>query len=729
VKLGSKQKDQRGQSFLSSPPNQQVLAHLVSTAQKAMGKAVSANWPVPGSDFFYLLEVYIPSDSKDFLGKTQNVGSREPHWTLSRCTEETRSELFSLASGDVELILNLVLSEATTTKNASPEPSALNDDSQTGLKAVGENVTDNAILRSRMRASQHRMPAAITLAGEIAEIELSGVFQSIMICKMSGRLDVQGAMQQAEIFFQEGVLTHATMQSAFSSDSSQDLIGDEVLLNVLTWDAGSFAFQKDRKSSTKTVRRRLEVLLLEGATLRDYHKYLRNFSIGLDTILYSQNPNLAEPEIEKALASGVSIDGDLQKRFYRMIDGRRSLDAIIRELKLSQNTWIAVVFNLLNLRLVTPDKNAQGHKMEMVGPPPVDQVIIESEKRNLVRPETGLTSFPMFFHFLEVELSRNAWRTSPFSVVILELRNRSEALSNEALQQAANCFAALKEPFDLFAHYKLCDFAILVPLRVDEECRSLLEKFNSRLRSLTLHGVASPEDLSLFFGVASVPADADQPNTLLIAAERAKNHAMAKGVLISTARDLRWEDHRARATEAAGEQNRNKEENAWRQAVSEAEQFAPDDPRIAFSAEQLAKHYFETRQWENAEQALRKVLVMKEARDGEQSLTVGSTISQLANCLYRLEKHHDAEFFLRRAVSIYAAKLGPDHESVANSLSYLGAACAAQGKKNAALYCYQQGLTIFERTLGPEHPKTSRMRGLYENLAGNQQTESVPSKA
>jgi len=699
-----------------------------------MGKTASASWTVPGAEFYYLVEVYFQAETKDFLGKLQGGGTaREPHWTLSRCTEDTRSELFSLASGDVELILNLVLSEATTKSTVSDQtthgPGAeQQDDTHSRLKTVlGENGADNAMLRSRMRASQVRMPAAITLAGEMPDIELSGVLQSIMICKMSGRLDVQDNMQQAEIYFQDGVATHATLQSGLSSESTEDLIGDEVLLNVLIWDAGSFAFQKDRKSSEKTVRRRLEVLLLEGASLRDFHKYLRNYSIGLDTILYVQNPNLTEADMNKALASGVPIDAELQKRLYQSIDGKNSLVSILRELKLPSTTWIPIVFNLVSLCFVTPDKNAQGLKIDSVGPPPVDPVSVDSERRNLVRPETGLTSFSMFHHFLEVEFARSAWRANPFSVVILELRSRSETLSNEALQQVAQCLSSFKEPFDLFAHYKLCDFVLLLPLRIDEECRSLLERFNTKLHSIPLPGVASADDLSVCFGIASVPADADQPNTLLIAAERAKNHAKAKGNLISTARDLRWEDHRARANEASAEQNSSKTEQAWRQAVSEAEQFAPSDPRIAFSAEQLAKHYFDTRQWENAELALRKVLIKKEARDGEQSLTVGSTIGQLANCLYRLNKHSDAEFFLRRAVSIYAAKLGPEHPSVANTLSYLGAACASQGKHHAALYCYRQGLSIFERTLGPEHPNTVRMRGLYESCAGTESSESVPT--
>lgn len=112
----------------------------------------------------------------------------------------------------------------------------------------------------------------ITLAGDIATVDLTNIFQSISICKMTGRLNLYHHTTQGEIYFTDGTIVHALLHSAM--DTVLRLTPEQVVLELLTWQAGTFRFNPGWTTSERTINRRLDSFLLEGAALSDYQQAL-----------------------------------------------------------------------------------------------------------------------------------------------------------------------------------------------------------------------------------------------------------------------------------------------------------------------------------------------------------------------------------------------------------------------------------------------------------------------
>ena len=137
-------------------------------------------------------------------------------------------------------------------------------------------------------------------------------------------------------------------------------------------------------------------------------------------------------------------------------------------------------------------------------------------------------------------------------------------------------------------------------------------------------------------------------------------------VLVATyapAQENLWEAYKEAADESYQQGNYAEAEKQWLAALQEAENFGPEDPRLATSLNNLA-------------------------------------------VLYRAQaKYAEAEPLYQRALAIQEKVLGPEHPDVANSLNNLAFLYGAQGKYAEAEPLYQRSLAIWEKALGPEHPQ------------------------
>lgn len=713
-------------------PAHPVLIQLLSMAQKNVGKTITISWPATPGVEVYILETLIGDDTREFVGRRTGADSKEPRWTLSREPEEKKSpedkrtEIWSHVTGDVGLVLNLIWSETTGTNQETAESMLMTTHAaKLGHRLerpMNANYTapstpiEDAALRSPI-AQAPIVPQNVTLAGELAEIDLSGIFQSIMICKMTGRLDIQDRLSHAEIYFDDGVVGHAIVENVLA-ESTRRILGDQALLSVLTWDTGSFTFQKDRRTSERSVKRRLEGLLLEGASLRDYHKYLRNLKVSEDSVLFRRDSALSDEQLNEKLVDGLPIDAAVQKKFYQAIDGKQTLLEIVTALNIPKTLWTPIVFNLFSCELLSCDSLKTDDRKQKEDAPVIDQSLVLQASRSLVRPETGLFTFPLFVHFLELELARNQRAQTACSIVVFELKNNKDALTNAALQQVREILDSIKEKFDIIGHYKIFDFVVLLPLQTDEAARDFVHKLEEMLRSTKLDGLISAE-LKMTFGISSAPADGNQVAALLAAAEKAKQEAVTKGSICLTARDLRWEKHSEKASLAMQTQNFAEAEACWVSACNEAEYFKSSDPRLMHAVQQLVDLQMKQERYAMAETVLELLLNLKEQAHGANSLEVTMVRSELARCHY-LQGHYDlAEPLLREDVAFYKQTFGSHHVSTANALYNLGTLCLVRDRAQEATAIFKTVKETLEFLLGPDHPDTRKVVARYESLVSS----------
>jgi hypothetical protein len=694
---------------------------MLNLAQKNFGQIISLSWQQQPDPNTYTLETFVIESASSLLGR-KGSGTAQLRWAFYRNIDQEKQVIWTHETNDVDLILNLVLTETVSvTKPHSPdEPGrktkfgmAAQAMKRTGRGAAFKATAfPNAATKGKNDASSN----ATTLAGNLSEIELTGVLQSINICKMSGRLDLQDRLNSTEIYFDEGAVVHAISQQALNTDNDKPIVGDQAVLDVLTWEKGTFFFYPSRKTSEKTIKRRLEGLLLEGASLRDYNNYLLQAEINFDSCLHKISEGLTDAELDERLAAGVPIDLGIQKSFYKGIDSKSPISVIVERLGLNRASWTPIVFNLITCELVTSDSSVKDKKETRPDAIKIDRKSVLLAAHELVRSETGFLAYPLFVHFLELELARYKRCEMPLAIAVFEITNKTGSLSNSALRKMAECFSSVAEPFDMLGHYRVFEFAMLLPLREDHECREFVEGFAKLLTRTALDGVKNTEDLHLAFGIASVPSDAEDLQDLLGAADKAKKTAADSKRLCMTARELRWEEYRESGEQALKDQDYVAAEDSWSAAFTEAQVFAHDDERLLVSAERLSLVLKQRGKNADAEPLLTSLVQIKTRIHGPNSIEVAQVAGELAHCYYLLGKYNDAEPLLKKLLEIYCQELGDEHPVAATWLYHLATLYHVQQKYEQAQAAYKKALTASTAAWGAGHPTTLKAQANYDNL-------------
>jgi GGDEF domain-containing protein len=687
---------------------------MVSLARKNPGQVISLSWSQNPDPCSYTLEAFC-GESRELIMRRAQI-STELKWTLFRHIDDERAVVWMHETNDADLILNLVSPEDNEFKSPGADKFGI---ASTSLRKTGTRLTalmPVGLPPSMSSKIDETNPNAVTLAGNLKEMELTGVLQSISLCKMTGRLDVQDRLNSTEVYFDEGNVIHAIFRKALESENDTAVIGDQAILNLLTWDTGTFFFYPARKTSSRSIKRKLEGLLLEGATLRDYNNYLRQAEITDETCLHQVNEDLTDAEVNEKLLAGVPIDVKIQKSFYNELDGKLSISAVAERLGLSRASWTPVVFNLITCELATSDSNVQPKKPAGSSSVLVDPKAVLQASLDIVRADTGFCAYPLFIHFLELELARYAHSKIPFSIAIFDVSNKTEPLSNLDLRKIAERFHALGEPFNMLGHYRALEFIMLLPLKEDHRCREFVEGFAKILSSTTFERVKNPEDLSLAFGIASVPSDGSDLEQILTSAEKAKKQAVDEKQLFVTARALRWEEYKTRGEQAIIDQNYTEAESNWIAAFNEAQVFSDDDERLILSLDRLSLVLMQKGKNMYAEPLLTSLVQIKTRLHGPNSLEVAESAGELAHCYFLLGKYNESEPLLKKLLNIYIKQYGENHYVVATWLYRLATLYHVQQKYEQAETAYKKALTISKSSLGADDPTTIKIAECFRNL-------------
>ncbi len=365
------------------------------------------------------------------------------------------------------------------------------------------------------------------LEGDLRNLQIPNLLQTISMGKLTGRLQIKSRTDTAQVFFNDGTAVHCQLKGAE---------GDAAIVQLVGWEEGQFCFFREPKTDAKTIKKRLEFLIMEGAQFTDQFKSLNSKGLSFDSVLARVHGSLTEDEFEKLLANGTGIDINTQKRFYVAIDNRSTLFEILRSERLSQTEWVPILFNLVNCGLVefrareAVKKDESTHRGSKV-----EWSQMRLAEKALTSPETGLYTFPALLFFLDREYCRFERFQRPFSIVALKIgllskgsgterQNASVIATNDysrlrplplpAVKDLGKTISRIKRQIDILAHYQTFDYALMLPETGHQAAGNFVDRLSDVLKVANLQDVGE-EAIEFAIGYASLPEDGNNLDVLI----------------------------------------------------------------------------------------------------------------------------------------------------------------------------------------------------------------------
>lgn len=502
-------------------PSEGDLRRLLSMAQGQSGNTFQLPWVHQITGVLYTLSC------------TDKAGV--PEWTLTTGIATQSTGVWTHLTGDLELINNLVWMESSGgVPQQTQQPAGFSDLSdlvKSELEKDAQNRVDSRPVSSATQTpviEKTKSNVASSLQGSLKEMQVSGVLQSISMTKMTGQLLVDDDGSEITVYFEDGVPVHAI---------SMESTGDNAIMDLLTWDEGQFNFIPMERTPDRSINRRLEGILMEGAALVDQHQFLTKRGLKLSSYMRRKNPNISEQEFEHALREAAPIDMKVQKLIYQLVDNRRTFADILRARPMVKSQWVPIMYNLISCNLLEmsdkPTLAAKQSSLQEIG---IDQGLVTAAKNSILRPETGMVTFPMLLAFLEQEFQRYEYTRIPFSLVVFDvLVNKDkgpEPIAGNAVKGLTDIVNSVKREIDWLGHFRTLEFGVLLPNTDVQSASFFASRLVEEVRGSTIGGASKVGDVSIAVGVAGIPQDAHSLATLLPAAVEAKKNSREKNVPI-----------------------------------------------------------------------------------------------------------------------------------------------------------------------------------------------------
>ena len=498
-------------------------------AVKTRGKVVELPYATPETGEEFLLAVQ--DKPKEDTTTWCLVNGDQILWHHSTRDLTLISTLISTSHG-ADPTENMMLSGPPRNKSGGAiEPVQTTGNSANPESTLAAKAPDTGIVFEPPRPG-----AKAILEGDLQKLPISTLLQSISQSGMSGRLDVRTGTEISEVYFADGVALHCTVK---------ETIGNNALIELVTWRSGEFRFWADEKTSLKTVNKALEALIGQGLAINDQFRYLENAGLRLDSCLVKKNAMISEEELKDRLSKGVPLDFDDQLDFYQIIDNRNTLFTLLESHPVSKSVWIPVLFNLVSLGLVQiSDQPPQQNRLANLKSLGVDETAVQAIAKSLLKSESGILSFPAFIYLLDQEYLRYEFFNLPFSLIVFSIGQRNNesgqvfALQTLAIRRAMQRISLVKRQVDLLGHYEEYDYAILLPNTNSAAATALSHRICDVLKEAPLSSEIDVRSLVLAFGVAAVPEDCQAMDKLLSAATRARDSAKSANRVVVQAREI-----------------------------------------------------------------------------------------------------------------------------------------------------------------------------------------------
>lgn len=511
-------------SGLSTLPGYEDVFHVLSQGQVLAGRTVELPWKAAQYAKECLLSVTCDKDGN------------EPLWVFNTVAGQSKDVVWSYQSGDVALIHNLILREClggdTGETKAQMQsfaglPSLSNQERYASVQTPGQSATS---------AGEPEVAAA-SLEGDLKNMKFPHLLQSISISQMTGKLSINQTDEAAEFFFENGVPVHAL---------GNESRGDHTIMELLTWEHGKFRFVQDERTTERSITKRAEMLLMEAAPLLEQSRFLARSGLVLPAYIHRKNQGLSEAEFDQRITKGVAADVSLMKQVYQLVDGQHTWFEILRKRPMAKVEWIPVMFNLMSCDLVlASDKPAQSQKPLPIEAMGLDRAAITAGMKSLLRPESGLISYPLILYFLEQEYFRWEASGSPFSLLIFDLCLRQPngglmQLPITGIKEAARRIGTIKRSIDMLAHFETFSFLLLLPYTQVTAATMVAQRIQTILKDESIGGASelNSRELAIAIGVAGIPEDCQDLGLLLSACKESNGLAKKTGRPVVVYRDI-----------------------------------------------------------------------------------------------------------------------------------------------------------------------------------------------
>lgn len=441
-------------------------------------------------------------------------------WMFYQLENGTSTMEWSQTTGDCSMIHNAICAQFP---EADMDISNAALPGQTFSLSMGEENQPAAVQQAASPAAQDAAPKAKSLMeGQLEHLHISNVLQSVGSGKMTGRLEVTGEKDIANLYFNDGVLSHCTVQG---------LEGEPAVLEVVAWQRGFYRFLQEPPFPSQTVKKRMETLLLEGATLQDQNDFLTGKGLKMECFLYRVNPSLTEQQFEEIAGKSTPCGMTLLKGLYQTIDNKSSLLEILRRKPLGKQEWVPALHNMVSCNIVgiaAAPVVQQAETLDDTQIPTmnIDWAAVRAVERPLLRTDTGVLSYPAFLGIVEREQLRFEVLYRPYSLVIIEMgviRNQQtgmvEPLSINAVREIASRLDSIRRKCDVIGHFETFALAILLP-----ETGSASAKNFARIAGDIIMSEGRTDEghrIMMKIGVGSIPEDCRRIETLLTVAKPA----------------------------------------------------------------------------------------------------------------------------------------------------------------------------------------------------------------
>jgi tetratricopeptide (TPR) repeat protein len=665
----------------------------------------------------------IPTATPELIKRSSNT-NQEPQWVLAKHSDDgNKSVMWSHICRDVDMLVEMLAMTYGDTggfKAWKPDSNQeITQDSITDLAAVGSNFArpqalDFSVVASQAQNVKPEDVTQLTLAGDLRNVEISNVLQTISLLNMSGKLNIDHKDAQVELYFKEGLLCHAATQQAFQTDNETKIRPEDIVLELMLWKEGNFKFFPGWTTSEETIKKRLEILLLEGATIADYAEGLKKFEFTNSSMLRRAREH-TEDELDAILTGGVPVELALQKEFYYRLDA--PLPALDLICNLPRSTYLPMVYNLLNTGLVEVAETSS------LAGEAATQIFFDSEfaeygRKSLLRPDSNIMTFPIFLYFLKQEADRSIKHRNSISLIVFS--SKDKLTINEHYAKLVAAFDKIKRGYDIIAHFELQDtgsIAILLPNRNSSGGYVFADKYLTKLKEA---GVKS----EFHFGVASLSQSASDLDNLLRDACKAKERAVRKNLPICTSDELEtstWSAKLKKGLDALDKNDSATAINCFKSCLDEARSFAQDDERLIVTLDTMSQVYMLGGQHKLALSALQAVLKLKEQHSVQED--VAQCVALIGKCYFELGDYAQAEAALLRAIGSFTRIFGPQDITVGNVYHNLATLYHLNKRLDEAKTAYHKSLSIKRKLLGRNDPELLKILKNYTDLLKNNPTE------
>lgn len=180
----------------------------------------------------------------------------------------------------------------------------------------------------------------MAIRGSLTEASLPDILQLLSMGGKTGRLSLKHKQNSGFVFVENGRITHASFKG-------RDLRSEDAVYELFTWTEGTFDFEPAimPDSNLEKVSLDPQPLMLEGARRVDEWTLIEKAIPAFDAIFALDR--------QKLLFSKLELSED-QRFLIPLFDGRRDVDSLVQESKLSEFAVGKALFGLMNAGFLVP---------------------------------------------------------------------------------------------------------------------------------------------------------------------------------------------------------------------------------------------------------------------------------------------------------------------------------------------------------------------------------------